>query len=79
MRVFRALDNPPTRVEEMSRNVMTLDKVAFTDFVDTLDGLNKADFVKQASKVLKGKMNVTAVGGNAENVPELATLKKQMA
>ena len=79
MRVFRALDNPPTRVEELSRNVMTLDKLASSGFMKTLDGLTKKEFSQQASQILKGKMNVTAVGGNAENIPEISTLKKQMA
>jgi processing peptidase subunit beta len=79
MRVFRALDNPPTRVEEMSRNVLTLEKVAFTDFVNSLETLNRKDFIKQAQQILKGKMNVTAKGGNAENTPELSSLKKLLA
>lgn len=76
MRVLRALDNPPTRVEEMSRNMLSLDKVVFTDFLDSLDKLSQGDFAKQAQAILKGKMNVTAVGGNAEGIPELSELKK---
>ena len=79
MRIFRALDNPTTRVEEISRNVMTLDKLASFGFTQTLEGLTKKEFSKQASQLLKGKMNVTAIGGNAENIPEISVLRKQMA
>jgi processing peptidase subunit beta len=76
MRVLRALDNPPTRTEEMSRNVMTLDKVAFSDLLTGLNNLTRKDFVLSAKKVLSGKMNVTALGGNADNLPDLSALKK---
>lgn len=79
MRVLRALDNPPTRAEEMSRNMLSLDKVAFADFLGTLENLSLKDFSKQAQKVLRGKLNVTAVGGNAERIPELSELKKLVA
>jgi len=79
MRVLRALDNPSTRTEEMSRNVLTMEKVVFNDFLTNLDALNRKTFTTQAQKVLKGKMNVTAVGGNVENVPELSALKKLVA
>ena len=79
MRVLRALDNPPTRTEEMSRNVLSMDKVVFGDFLKKLDGLSRTDFSKQALQLLRGKMNVTAVGGNAESVPELSVLKKLLA
>ena len=76
MRVLRALDNPPTRTEEMSKNVMTMDKVVFTDFLGQLNQLTRKNFLTQSKKVLSGKMNVTAVGGNADNIPDLSALKK---
>ena len=78
MRILRALDKPAIRVEELSRNVLTLNQLASSGFMKTLDEMTKQDFSKQALQVLKGKMNLTAMGGNAENIPEISTLKKQM-
>lgn len=79
LRVLRALDNPPTRAEEMSRNTLSLGKVVFTDFLAGLEALDRKAFAEKALGVLRGKLNVTAVGGNAENTPELSALKALLA
>ena len=78
VRVTRALDQPEILIEEWSRSLNTFGN-SQSPLCENLTNLTMQQFKNNALKLLKGKMNVTAQGGNVEQLPELSELKKLLA
>jgi processing peptidase subunit beta len=78
VRVTRALDQPEILIEEWARSSSVFGSPSST-LCSNLNDLNLKQFQKNALNLLKGKMNVTAQGGNVDQLPELSELKKLLA